>query len=114
MQARTRKKKLWTGFLILVCLLLVLRLCLAGIIRYEINRQLARMSGYTGHIDGIGLSLWRGAYQIEDLTIEKTGGSAPVPFFKAPILDIGLQWSALFQGRIVASVVVLEGRLNFV
>lgn len=111
---RARKSGLWVRIPGLACLLIVLRLSLALVIRWEINRQLAQLSGYSGHIDGIGLSLWRGAYKIEGMDIEKTGGSAPVPFFDAPLIDIGLQWSALFQGRIVASVIVVEGRLNFV
>lgn len=114
MEPWTRARKTGVSLFVLACLLVVLRLCLALIIRDEINRRLARMSGYSGRIDGIGLSLWRGAYKIEGMDIVKTGGDAPVPFFKAPLLDIGLQWAALLHGRLVASVVIGEGQLNFI
>jgi hypothetical protein len=114
MEPWTRTGKIWAGAFVLACLLIVLRLCLALIIRDLINRQLAQMSGYSGRIDGIGLSLWRGAYKIEGMDIEKAGGKAPVPFFKAPLMDIGLQWAALLHGRFVASVVVDAGQLNFI
>lgn len=97
-----------------VCLVILFRLCLAFLVKGQINHQLAQMSGYTGHIDGIGLSLWRGAYQIEGIKIEKKEGKAPIPFFSAPWLDIGLEWKALFHGHIVASVSVEKGQLNFV
>src|SRR5687767_1763104 len=72
------------------------------------------MSGYSGRIDGVGLSLWRGAYQIEGLKIVKKNGQLPVPFFLSPRIDLGLQWKALFRGRLVARVTVTRGEVNFV
>ena len=111
---RTWTKKTWITSLALVGLLLVMRLCLAFVVKGMVNHQLARLSGYDGHIEGIGLSLWRGAYQIEGLEIRKKEGQVEQPFFYAPWLDFALQWKALFHARLVASVTIQEGRLNFV
>ena len=109
-----KSKTKWVLLLALACLLLLLRLCLAAIVKLEINDRLGRMSLYSGRIGGVGLSLWRGAYQLEDIKIVKRGSVAPVPFFTAPLIDVGLQWMALFHGRIVASIAIHEGQLNFV
>lgn len=95
---------------------------LAGLFRLGVKRSiqarleghLRNMTGYEGHMDGIGLSVWRGAYQIEGLKITQIGGPSPIPFFYAPVIDIGLQWPNALKGSFVACVVVEDGRLNFV
>lgn len=114
MAAWSLKKKARAAGLAFACLLLAFRLCLPSAVKHEINRQLSTMKGYAGHIDGIGISLWRGAYQIEGMAIEKKEGNLPVPFFLSPSIDIGLEWRALLTGRIVAKVGIDKGQLNFV
>jgi hypothetical protein len=111
---RTWTKKTWITVLVLACLLLAFRFSLSHIAKVVVNRQLLQLNGYSGHIDGIGISLWRGAYQIKGLAIVKKEGLAPVPFFSARSLDIGLQWKALFHRRLVATVLIRQGQLNFV
>jgi hypothetical protein len=111
---RTWTRRTWVVTLTVIGTLLVLRLCLALIATRLVNRQLGRLSAYQGHIDGVGLSLWRGAYQVEGLSITKVDGKMPVPFISAPVLDIALQWKALFHGRLVATVLIRQGQLNFV
>lgn len=114
MSAWTKGKKGWIALFIVMGALLAMRLTLATVVKGVINRKLDHLAAYTGHIDRIGLSLWRGAYQIRGMKIEKRQGLAPVPFFEAPNVDIGVEWMPLFHGRLVASVVVDEGQLNFV
>jgi Domain of Unknown Function (DUF748) len=97
-----------------VCLLACLRLYLAHAIAGRVKAHLTGMQGYKGRIDGIGISLWRGAYQIEGLKITKDEGSGQIPFFQAPVIDIGPQWNAVLKGHLAARVVVVDGRLNFV
>ena len=111
MKTWTRRTRDMT--LALLVVLLALRLCLAFVVKTVVNHQLAQLSGYRASIDGIGLSLWRGAYQIEGLDIRKKEGQATQPFFHAPLIDLALQWKALFQGKVVASVTIDDGRLNF-
>ena len=97
-----------------LAVLLLLRLSLGTLISAMVNHQLAKMSAYEGHIDGIGLRLWQGAYQIRGLSIEKKAGKVPIPFVTAPLIDIGLQWAALLRWRLVATVGFEGGSLNFV
>ena len=114
MEFRFKKRKRWYGCLACLVLLLGLRLCLGWFIKIALNHRLSRLTDYSGHIDGVGLSLWRGAYQIEEMTFLKKSGRLTTPFFYAPWTDIGVQWGPLFHGQVVASVMVRHGRLNFV
>ncbi len=92
----------------------MLRIALPYILLRYVNKQLTLIDGYTGHVRDIDVALYRGAYSIKDLMLDKTGGKIPVPFFAAKTIDISVEWSALFHGRIVAEIEVERPMLNFV
>lgn len=77
-----------------------------------VNRQIAALDGYRGSIDGVGISLWRGAYQIYGLDIYKRDG-IKAPFVAADKIDFSVQWRALFRGHIVAEIDITNINLNF-
>jgi hypothetical protein len=52
----------------------------------------------------VTLHLWRGAYELHDLKIEKSSGKVPVPLLTTPLVDLAVDWSALLHGGIVATV----------
>jgi len=64
----------------LVLLILAARVAAPYVIERVVNDKLDQLDGYTGHIDDVDLNLWRGAYEVENIVIEKTGGKVPVPF----------------------------------
>ncbi|MFT3701317.1 MAG: DUF748 domain-containing protein [Agriterribacter sp.] len=98
----------------LLILLVAFRIALPYILLRYVNKQLTMIDGYNGHVDDIDVALYRGAYTIKRIKLDKTGGKIPVPFFAAPIIDISVEWSALFHGRIVAEIEVDKPVLNFV
>jgi hypothetical protein len=65
-------------------------------------------------VGDVDLSLWRGAYSIDAVEIDKRGGKLPVPFFKAKTVDFSVEWKALFDGAWVGEVVFEQPELNFV
>jgi hypothetical protein len=65
-------------------------------------------------IGDVRLSLWRGAYSIEDIRLVKTTGSVPVPFFSARRIDLAIETRALLAGKLVGKVRIEEPELNFV
>jgi len=103
----------WT-VLILVVILGVARAVLPIVVRDYVNRQLALGPIYTGRMSDVEIHLWRGAYSIENVHISKTTANVPVPLFSAKRVDFGVQWNALFHGRIVAQVSIEQPELNFV
>ena len=110
---KTRKK----GVIVLgslLALLIALRLALPYILLKFVNKELQNIPGYSGHAEDIDVSLIRGAYKIKSLRLDKTGGKVPVPFFFSPLVDLSLQWEALFHRRIAGEIVVDQPILNFV
>jgi uncharacterized protein involved in outer membrane biogenesis len=100
--------------LLLGALLIAVRAALPALVKRYVNRELDALEGYSGRIGDIDLSLWRGAYVIEDLRIVKTGGKVPVPFLAARAIDISVEWKALLDGDIVAEIELHRPQLNFV
>ena len=80
-------RKKWILLIILVALI-ALRAVLPYIVKSYVNKTLAAIPGYSGHVDDVDMSLWRGAYVVKDLKIEKVEGNIPVPFFSANLIDL--------------------------
>jgi hypothetical protein len=98
----------------LIVVLIGLRLALPTIVRNVLNQRMDHMGDYHGHVADVDLSLWRGAYILDDLKIVKVSGKVPVPLLQAPHMDIHLSWHALIHGAIRASVEFERPVLNFV
>jgi hypothetical protein len=79
-----------------------------------VNRVLDRANGYHGKIGDVDLALWRGAYQIENVDIVKNQGKVPVPLLRSPLVDLSVEWRALFEGSFVGEVWFDNPELNFV
>lgn len=97
-----------------VLLIVGARIAAPYVILRVVNDKLADLDGYTGSVDDIDLSLWRGAYQVEGIRIDKSTGKVPVPFLAIQRLDLGVEWRALLDGAIVARVVIFHPEVNFV
>jgi hypothetical protein len=108
-----RSRALWVVAAIAV-LVIGLHAALPSIVLRYVNKELDGLEGYSGHVDDIDISLLRGAYQIQGVRIVKSNGRVPVPFFSASEIDISVEWSALFDGDIVAEIEVHRPVLNFV
>jgi Domain of Unknown Function (DUF748) len=105
----------WLYALLVVAVLLIgVRAALPIVVKRLVDKKLDELPGYTGRVEDIDLSLWRGAYQIKGLRILKTGGKVPVPFVSARLIDLSVQWKALFDGSIVAEIELFAPKLNFV
>jgi len=99
---------------VLVVGLIGLRIALPDIVLRYVNKELDNLEGYSGRIEDVDISLWRGAYQIQGVKIVKSNGRIPLPFFAADEVDISVEWKALFDGDIVAEIDLHRPVLNFV
>lgn len=99
------------GFIVL---LIAVRIALPSILLRYVNKQLTLIDGYRGHVEDIDVALYRGAYTINNIKLDKLEGKIPLPFFQAAVIDISVEWRALFNGRIVAEIEVEKPVLNFV
>ena len=96
-----------------VVLLIVGRLLLPYFVLKYVNKSLADMGGYTGHVEDIDIQLLRGAYQLDSLVIRKVNGKIKEPFITMPKTDLSVEWKSLFKGELVSEVEAYQPELNF-
>jgi len=114
-----RRRALWRSpwllaVVALVAIVVAARAYAPIAVRHYVNRVLARSEGYEGRIGDVDLNLWRGAYQIQNLDIVKKSGKSRVPLLRAPIVDLSIEWRALFDGAVVGEIWFQHPELNFV
>ena len=107
-------KKKYTIPLVIVLVLVALRLALEPIVEHYANASLQDIEGYSGGIDDVDINLYRGAYQIEGLRLDKVNGSEQAPFFSVDTLDLSIEWGALLDGALVGEVILSHPMLNFI
>ncbi len=100
--------------LVVVAILVVVRIALPYMVKSYLNQRMARMGDYHGRISDIDIHLWRGAYTVDELRIEKVSGKEPVPLLDARRTDIALSWRALSHGVLRGKVAFTDATLNFV
>lgn len=113
MRAALRYWWLWLIISIAV-LLIVAHALLPFWVRDYVNRKLSEIPGYHARVAAVTLHLWRGAYQIHNIKIEKTSGDVPVPFFSAPLVDLSVEWRALWDRSFVGEIDMYRPELNLV
>ncbi|MES2655585.1 MAG: DUF748 domain-containing protein [Bacteroidota bacterium] len=104
---KTRKKKITLKiFLGVIVLLVLVRIALPYIVLHFANKKLARLDGYYGHIQDIDIALYRGAYVMKDIYIDKIDPSRKerIDFFSCSRIDLSVEWKALFKKKIVGEV----------
>ncbi|HLO92551.1 MAG TPA: DUF748 domain-containing protein [Lentimicrobium sp.] len=115
--SRTRKKskKIWIILVGILILLVIFRLFLPRIILHYANKSLAKLEGYYGHISDIDISLYRGAYQIDHIFINKvdSANGKRIPFFDTDLIELSIEWPALLDGSIVGQLEFLNPTLIF-
>lgn len=72
------------------------------------------MGDYSGHVAAVDIDLWRGAYTLVGLEVNKASSDVPVPFLHVDRLDLAVSWADLLRGRIVADLGFHSPQLNFV
>ncbi len=109
------KRKRVKIFLSIIILLVVIRIAFPHIILHYANKSLASLDGYFGHINDIDLAIYRGAYTIKDIYIHKadTITKMETEFFDSRVIDLSVEWDALFDGRIVGELEFQDPLLVF-
>lgn len=99
-----RSKILWS----VVVVLIMIRLVLPFVLVREANKFLAEFSPtVSGHIESVGLSIWRGAYHFHTVEL-RLKSNAEERFFFAKEIDVSGAWRELFRGRITTEIIVTD------
>ena len=97
----------------LLVLVIAVRLALPFAMKSWLNERLASLGNYEGHVDEVGVSLWRGAYQLRGVQIRQLDSAVDEPLFATPVMDVQILWSALMDGVIVARIRALGPKISF-
>ena len=111
---RAYKKKRYAVPVSIIAFLILLRLLLPYAVKNYVNNVLAEIPGYYGQVDDIDLALWRGAYVIHGLYLNKVEASSNVPFLDFEKTDISMEWNALLDGRIVSEITMTRPKFIYV
>jgi hypothetical protein len=111
---KNKRRRRWLIFIGVLAALIIFRLFLPTIVLHYVNKTLSEIPEYQGNVEDIDISLYRGAYQIEGVKIEKITGEVPEPFFACDHIDLSVEWGALLQGDIAGEGVFTNPKLNFI
>ena len=108
-------KKKYKIILIIIGVLIIFRIFLPAIILHYANKALENVPGYYGHISDIDIAIIRGAYVINTFYLNKVDSVTfdQTPFLNARKIDLSIEWSALFKGRLVGELQVFTPQLIF-
>jgi hypothetical protein len=112
--AMTRNRKILVSVLAIAVLLLAARLALPHAVARYVNGKLQTLETYRGHIGDVDIHLWRGAYSINLIEIEKINAARSVPFFRTQRLNLSVEWRSLLKGSIVSEAEFVGPELNLV
>jgi hypothetical protein len=109
------KRRKWRIIGIVVMAIVMVRIILPYVLLHVANERLAETKGYYGHIADLDLAIIRGAYQLEGFYLDKkdTVTSARTPFLKAGLIDLSVEWGALFHGALVGELVIDSAEVRF-
>lgn len=107
------KHKWWIALMIIGLLLIIARILLPSVVKKFLNDRLQQIDPYTGHISDVDIHLYRGAYVIDSLVIEKKGIDSTEPFLELSTIDLSIQWRSLLKGALVGQIRFSDPVLNF-
>jgi hypothetical protein len=115
MQKPDHKRRTWRIVLFVLLVLLVGRLILPYVLLHLANKRLANMPEHYGHIADLDLSILRGAYTINGFHLDEQDSISRkrTPFLKAQVIDLSVEWRALFDGALVGELVIQRPELRF-
>lgn len=113
-RVRSWPRRIVVTVVILAAVITGARIALPDVIRNQINVRLRDIPGYRGKVADLTLSVWRGAYTLDGVSIFKLNGNQEDPFFAARAIDFGISWRDLFHGKFVSRIYVDHGELTMV
>ncbi|MFT2089450.1 DUF748 domain-containing protein [Paraglaciecola sp. 2405UD69-4] len=97
----------------LVLVIVGARVAAPYIVKDLINQQLEEVEGISGYVQDVDLALFRGAYQLNGLTLYLQPNQDQ-PSVYAKTVDLSILWSGLFHGDIVAEVYIDQASFVFI
>ncbi len=98
----------------IVALIVGVYLAIPYFVLKNVNKILANMEGYRGHIDKFQLNILQVGFSVGGFKIEKLEGDIPVPFIYVDEISNILEWRPLLKGKILGRTILENPKVNFV
>jgi hypothetical protein len=110
-----KRIKLLRILVTIIVIVAAIRVVLPFWVLHFVNHRLANLNGYYGQVENIDISLYRGAYIVKHIYINKldTATQKQTPLFSCPNVDISIEWKSLFKGKIVTEMEFAGPDLRF-
>ena len=107
------KKKRFIIPLAFLILIFAFRLYLPFFLKNHLNKTLNNISGYYGEVVDVDVFIFRGAYTIKGLRLNKNTTKSQKPLLSIPKTDISIEWKTLFKTKLVSDVVLTNPEVAF-
>ncbi|UPT68485.1 MAG: DUF748 domain-containing protein [Sphingobacteriales bacterium JAD_PAG50586_3] len=108
------RRRLARTIVITLGVLAIINFALGPVLTWYVNKKMADMPEYVGHIDCITVNMITASARVDGFDMKKKNGQIPVPFVYINKIKAGLEWKSLFKGSIVAKIDVDSLNVNFV
>lgn len=115
MENKPKKRKI--GWIILgstIALFTILYFTVPYFILKQVNKILANMDGYKGHINELHLDLFHFGFTLNGFKIEKVEGDIPKPFIAIDEINNFLEFKSLLKGKFLGTMKIINPNINFV
>lgn len=103
-----------TVVIVLIVVFGIIRLALPYVLKSQINRRLADIGPYAGHVDDVGVHVLHGGYSMAHLVIrKKTAPPNEEAFVQAKDLTFTLSYKDLLHGALTSDIKITEGAIDF-
>lgn len=109
-----KHKKLWITIGSILAFLVIANFALEPVALHYANKALSKLEGYEGSIKDIDIHLYRGAYRIDSLVLNKIEKGNSKPFVSVDAMDISIEWKSIFKGAITGEFYVERPVINFI
>lgn len=92
----------------IAAVLLLARIALPYVAEDIINKKLANIENYTGHVSDVDLAIIIGRFEVEGMTMRKRDGNIPAPLLDVKQAQVTIDWKALWQEGVLAGSVYIE------
>ena len=99
---------------VVVGILVLVQLLASPAAKAWINRKLAHLPEYTGHVDAVKIALWRGDVDVSGFALVKRGQDAKTPFLRVQKASFKFAPSALFKGKLGGTAIIEGSELNVI
>ena len=113
-----RHRGWFVGLIVIAVAAIGFRIALPIMVTRYANGVLDSIPGYEGRIADVDMHLWRGAYTIYDLAIDKidvapkTDKVTRAPVIRADAIDLSVEWGELVRGAVVGQIEFVRPTLN--